>query len=260
MRNQPKIKLSRNFIVNDIHVHVGPSNDIFKTLPIEKLLEFMKQYDVNEAAVMPFEIQTDLDNQRIIKMSKEHNSIHGLYWIQKHRIEEDLDILRKELSNGLIGIKFHGAFERLPITDSIYTPILELISDTKSIILIHCGRFKDGNPESDTSFEHGLTLAKKFSKIKVVLAHMGGNATSIVKKAVNATKDYHNVFFDTSGISTPYRVEYAVKVIGPDRIIFGSDYPWCSYLGNYYNVEDSLLDEKIIQKIFFDNFQNLVGK
>lgn len=252
--------MSRNFIVNDIHVHVGPSKDIFKTLPFEKLLEFMKNYDVNEVAVMPFEIETDLDNQRIIKMSKEHNSIHGLYWVQKHRIEEDVKILKKELGNGLIGVKFHGAFDGLSVINSIYAPIMELLNDTGSIILIHCGRFKDGYPESDTSFEHGLTISKKYPKIKVVLAHMGGNDTSIVKKAVHAAKDLSNVYFDTSGISTPYRVEYAVKIIGPDRIIFGSDYPWCSYLGNYYNVQDSLLDEKIIQKIFFDNFKNLIEK
>lgn len=252
--------MSRNFIVNDIHVHVGPSNDIFKTLPIEKLLEFMKNYDVNEAAVMPFEIETDLDNQRIIKMSKEHNSIHGLYWVQKHRVEEDVKILKKELGNGLIGVKFHGAFDGLSVVNRIYAPIMELLNDTESIILIHCGRFKDGSTDSDTSFEHGLTISKKYPKIKVVLAHMGGNDTSIVKKAVHAAKDFSNVHFDTSGISTPYRVEYAVKIIGPDRIIFGSDYPWCSYLGNYYNVQDSLLDEKIIQKIFYDNFKNLIEK
>ena len=170
-----------------------------------------------------------------------------------------LKYIHSQIKNSLIGIKFHGSFEKLPVTDEIYTPIMTFLNDVNSLVLIHCGRFKDGSPESTTSFEHGLTIAKNFPKTKVVLAHMGGNDTSIVKKAVHAAKDYHNVFFDTSGISTPYRVEYAVKVIGSDRIIFGSDYPWCSYLGNFYNVEDSLLEEKTIQKIFFDNFKKLIS-
>ena len=66
------------------------------------------------------------------------------------------------------------------------------------------------------------------------------------------------MYFDTSGISTPFRVEFAVKNIGSERVIFGSDFPWCSFRGNYYNVEDSILDEKEKMNVFHDNFVNLI--
>lgn len=222
------------------------------------MIPYVKKHDIHEIALMPFELDTNRDNQKIIELSKQHNFIHGLFWIQKSRVDEDLKILKKEMNDSLIGVKFHGAFEKVSVTFEAFKPIMEFLNDNNSIILIHCGRFKDGNFDSFTSYEHAIILAKKYPKIKVVLAHMGGNDTSVVKKAVNVAKSSPNVFFDTSNISTPYRVEYAVDVLGPYRILFGSDYPWGSFRGNFYNIDDSLLDEKTKHLIFYENFMNLI--
>jgi predicted TIM-barrel fold metal-dependent hydrolase len=49
-----------------------------------------------------------------------------------------------------------------------------------------------------------------------------------------------------------------VDVLGPDRILFGSDAPWCSFRSMFYGVEDTLLDEKIKHKIFYENFIKLL--
>jgi len=247
-----------NFKVNDIHVHLGHSNRIYQSLPIDGLMPFIKKYGIEEIALMPFEEETEKYNMKIIELSKEHQFIHGLYWIKKNRIPEDLKILKNELYHGLVGVKFHSAFENLPVTNEEYEPIMEFLNENESLILIHCGRYKEGNPESNSSFVHALNLAKKYTKLKVVLAHMGGNDSSVVKKAVTSGKDLKNVYFDTSGISTPFRVEFAVKNIGSERVIFGSDYPWCSFRGNYYNIEDSILNEKEKENVLHNNFVNLI--
>jgi len=251
-------ELSNQIKVNDIHVHLGYSEGINNSLPIEKLNEYIKKNNIDEIVLMPFEKDTDIYNQKIINLSKENKSIHGFFWIQKHRIKDDLAILKKDLNDGLIGVKFHGSYENLPVNSDIYEPIMEFLNDKESLLLIHCGRFKDGDPSSATSFIHGLKIAQKFPKIKVILAHMGGNDTAIVKRAVNAALEFKNIFFDISGTSTPFRIEYAVKTLGPNRILFGSDYPWCSFNAMYYNVKDSLLDDKIKEMIFHENFVNLI--
>jgi len=244
--------------INDVHVHVGRSKGINHSLPFEEIIPYVKKYKINNIALMPFEIDTDSDNLKIIELAKKYDFIHGLYWIQKHRIDEDMKILEKELDNSLVGVKFHGAYENLRVTSNEYTPVMQLLNEKQSCILIHCGRFKDGHSDSYTSFTHGIELARKYSGIKVILGHMGGNDTSVVKKAVTMSKDIPNVFFETSGISTPFRVEYAVNVLGSSRIMFGSDYPWCSFRGNFYNVEDSLLDEKTKLMILSKNFEKIV--
>jgi len=41
-----------------------------------------------------------------IELSKKHNFLHGLYWIKNSRINEDLEILSKEIGSGIVGVKF----------------------------------------------------------------------------------------------------------------------------------------------------------
>ena len=245
---QPKYK------VNDIHVHLGPSRGMFQNLTVSGLKKYQKKFSIENVGIIPLEMYTDRDNKKIINLSKKDSSVHGLYWIQKRRIKQDVKVLQEELGKGLFGVKFHGTFENLPISSKHYKPILEELNEQKSTILIHCGRYKDGSLKSNTSYLHGLHVAKKYLDLKIILAHMGGNDTSIVKKAVDDAKDMQNVYFDTSGISTPYRVEYAIKVIGSKRIVFGSDYPWCSFRGNFYNIEDSLLSKTDKNRILYKNF------
>lgn len=209
--------------------------------------------------LMSLDVDIDQNNKKIIELAKKHKYIHGLYWIQKSKIKEGIKILEKEIGNSLVGVKFHGVFENQRVTAKFYKPIWDLLADKKAVLLIHCGRFKDGSPLSNSSYIHALQIAKKFPKIKVILAHMGGNDTSVVKKAINAAENISNAYFDTSGISTPFRVEYGVKVIGAERIVFGSDFPWCSHRAMYYGVEDALISKNAKALILRKNFLKLIS-
>jgi predicted TIM-barrel fold metal-dependent hydrolase len=245
------------FKVNDIHVHLGHSNGINNYFLPDQIQNFMKKNNLENIVLMPFELETNTYNQKIIQLSKEHESIYGYYWIQKSQLKEDFKILSTVLNDKLVGVKFHGSYEKLPISNNIYEPILELLNERESKLIIHCGRYKDGHIDSNTSYLHGLKIAKKFPKITVILAHMGGNDTTVVKRAVDESKSLQNVYFETSGISTPLRVEYAVEKLGPKRILFGSDFPWCSFKGIYYGVEDALIDDSAKELIFNKNFNSL---
>jgi len=245
--------------INDIHIHIGSSSIIKNHLPADKIFYYREKFELDNLMIFSLDVDIEKNNGKIIELSKKYDFLHGLYWIQNSRINDDIQILTKEIGSGIVGVKFHGVFEKKPITAGVYEPMLEILEEKKSILLIHCGRYKDGSPESNSSYIHALEIAKKYPKIKVVLAHMGGNDTGIVKAAVVSAKDIPNSFFDTSGISTPYRVEYAVDVLGAERILFGSDFPWCSFRSMYYGVEDALISEQDKEMIFTKNFLNLLS-
>ena len=244
--------------VCDAHVHLGRSEFIYHTLHDTEIESFIKKFQIQHLLLMPFELDVEESNRKIHQLSKLYHEIHGLYWMQKQRIENDLKELKNFLGDGVVGVKFHGTYENLPISDKVYSPILEFLNDKEGILLVHTGRYKDGDITSNTSYQHVVNVAKLYPKIKVIMGHMGGNDTSIVKNALNASKNLKNIWFETSGITTPYRVERGVDVIGPERILFGSDSPWCSFRSMYYGVEDSLLDEKIKELIFYKNFLKLL--
>ena len=244
--------------INDAHVHLGKSSIINNFLSEDGVLNFREKYQVDNFFLMSLDLGIEHNNKKIIELSHKHEFVHGLYWIQKSMIQKDLSTLNNELGNGTVGVKFHGVFEKLPVTSDVYTPVMELLSDKQAILLVHCGRYKDGDPGSNSSYVHALEIAKKYPKIKVILAHMGGNDTSVVKKAVTAARDISNTFLDTSGISTPYRVEYAVDILGAERILFGSDFPWCSIRSMYYGVEDALIDDQLKELIMYENFSQIL--
>ena len=245
--------------VNDVHIHVGESSMIKRQLPADEIFHYREEFGLDHMMIFTLDVDIDKNNEKIIELSKKHNFLHGLYWIKNSRINEDLEILSKEIGSGIVGVKFHGVFEKKSVADPVYEPVLELLDKKRSTLLVHCGRFKDGSPESNSSYIHALEIAKKYSKIKVIFGHMGGNDTGIVKAAVTAAKNLPNTFFETSGITTPFRVEYAVDVIGPERVLFGSDFPWCSFRSMYYGVEDALISEEDKEMIFTKNFLNLLS-
>jgi len=248
-----------NYKINDVHVHLGYSSIINQKLLIKDIRNFRSKFNIDNFMLMSLDVDMNKNNKTIMELSKKSEYIHGLYWVQKTRIKEDVQILEKEIGNGLVGVKFHGVFENQKVSAKIYEPIMELLADKKAILLIHCGRFKDGSPLSNSSYVHALKIAKKFHKIKVILAHMGGNDTCVVKKAIKAAKNIPNAYFDTSGISTPYRVELGVKMVGAERIIFGSDFPWCSHRSMYYGVEDALISKNAKSLILHKNFLKLLS-
>jgi len=246
--------------INDAHVHLGRSSIINQSLSLNEIHDFRKKFNIENMFLMSLDVDIEQNNKTVIKLTHKHNFVHGLYWIKKTNIESDAITIKNELKNGgLVGVKFHGTFEKLPVTDPVYEPVMNILDEHKSILLIHAGRFKDGSPESTTSYFHALKLAKNYPNIKVIVAHMGGNDTSIVKEAVENSKYIPNVYFDISGVSTPYRIEYATEVIGSEKILFGSDSPWCSVRAMYYNVEDALIDEKSKNNILYENFLKLIN-
>ena len=106
--------------INDIHVHLGPSSVINQKLLDDDLLKFRENYGINHIGLMTLDVDIDKNNLKIIQLAKKHDFIHGHYWIQKHRIENDVEILKKEIGSGVIGVKFHGVFENLPISAEQY--------------------------------------------------------------------------------------------------------------------------------------------
>ncbi|MBN1967507.1 MAG: amidohydrolase [Anaerolineae bacterium] len=69
-------------------------------------------------------------------------------------------------------------------------------------------------------------------RLKLIVAHMGRhtpNTSHRVEEALCGLRDYPNVIFETSTVRDPAMIARAVEIIGPGRVVFGSDYPFNSY-------------------------------
>ena len=104
---------------------------------------------------------------------------------------------------------------------------------------------------------HAVTLAKRFPGLPLVLDHLSNPSIAegqfaLWEENFRAAAEFPNIFCKLSGMITraswktwktsdlqPY-VDIAIEAFGPDRLMFGSDWPVCLLAGTYPEVYDSL--------------------
>jgi predicted TIM-barrel fold metal-dependent hydrolase len=106
-------------------------------------------------------------------------------------------------------------------------------------------------------------IIQKFPEATIVFPHFGDSREhQHIFKRIELVARNPNCYLDTSG-SGHDRVgmlEYAVKAIGPDRILFGSDFSINCPATVIARVEHAFLPEEQKQKIFSENLQALLKR
>lgn len=141
-------------------------------------------------------------------------------WLNpKHDTPNDLQELVE--NNNFCGLKLHPVFDQYQLTDPAVKPFIEKAIKLDVPILIHTGWGSEGRVE-----DIGI-LAEEFSDGTFICLHM--------KEEFGLNERYshlelaahnQNVFLECSYIPHPRRLAETVDIIGPERILFGSDYPW----------------------------------
>lgn len=240
-----------NYKINDCHIHIGKSSGVNSSIELKDLPSFIQSNKIGNALLMPSDLSPEWGNCMIQLLTRNLNHLYGLHWIIPNGPAYEID-------ENMIGYKYHGAYCGKPISHREHWLRLETVAKKEGVLMVHCGRYKEGGIESNTSYLHPLEIAKMYGGTKIIMAHMGGTDTTVCKKAIKASRDYPNIFFDTSGITTPYIIEFAVQEIGAERILFGSDAPWCSFRAMCYTVMDANISEEDKQKILGENFNALI--
>jgi hypothetical protein len=87
-------------------------------------------------------------------------------------------------------------------------------------------------------------LTRLFPRLKIILAHMGrGHIYTSENVLENAEEFKHNgnVFFETSTVGNSETISAVCRLVGSERIMFGTDYPFGKiWFGDNYRYEDEL--------------------
>ena len=120
-----------------------------------------------------------------------------------------------------VGIKIHPEEHGYPIVEHGHK-IFEFATRHQAIVLTH-------SSEQNSQASDFVRLANDFPEVRLILAHIGcgwdGDLTHQVR-AIQRSK-YGNLYADTSSARsiTPGLIEWAVKEIGAERVLFGTDSP-----------------------------------
>lgn len=250
----------------DSHVHVGltefckNSKSDFKINLNNDYMDFVRIMDENnidQSIILPIphkDFDSYLSNDYLFSAYKAFPD----RFIPFCRIDDSLE---DNFKRGFKGAKVHFVYEEVEI-EQIRNALLFLES-IEAPIIIHA-LFPD-------KVKQIRKILKIAPNLKIILAHMGRGHIytdeSVIENAT-ALKGNVNVFFETSTVGNIQTIKETCNIIGDDRVIFGSDYPfgktWFEDKKTYgYHDEVAFFENTgmragSIEKILYLNIYNLL--
>jgi predicted TIM-barrel fold metal-dependent hydrolase len=250
----------------DAHVHIGikshqdrksdpPFYNLFNDY--KSFIRCMDEAHISRAVVLPIphrDFNSGRSNEYIITASQKSSG----RLIPFCRIDDNLE---NNLQQGFWGVKLHLVYEDLEIKN--LKNELKLIEDYNVPLLLHA-KFKNKVRQIEEILKYAPNLY-------LILAHMGRghiNTDEGIVENAKALKKYDRVFFETSTVEDPISgdgksIRRISDIIGSDRVIFGTDYPFeknkYSYQQRVEIVLNSNLNKTLLENVMFKNIFHLLN-
>ena len=223
----------------DAHGHYGNydqdeiselQREIFFSANVEEVLRRARHARTQFTIVSPLSGLTPVGRLDVLKANEEASKIvdenEGLLQyaiinpLQRESYDQAEDILQRPKC---VGIKIHPESHKYPIAEH-GDPVFEFAAKHRTVVLAHSG---DINSVPDDY----VIFADRYPEARIILAHLGNGGAAagspeLQVRALQRAKG-DNLFIDTSSARSilPGLLEWAVKEVGVDRILYGTDTP-----------------------------------
>ena len=168
------------------------------------------------------------------------------------------EFLREELARcfshpEFIGVKLEASVN---CRSRQMTPIMTFLAESKRPLLQHTwyktvGRLRCESDPSDVA-----ALARRHPEVKIVMAHLCGCGY----RGVEDIAGLPNVLIDTSGAQPEAGlVEYAVRRLGAERVLYGSDAPCRDFGCQLAKISDAAISVADRERILWKNAKELLS-
>ena len=243
-------------MIIDFHCQIGPSRVLKRTITARNIIEWMDKRRIDKAVLLPSEYpKKPKPYEDVLEAVKEFpDRFVGFFWANP-REEDVCEMLEMVVQkHGFKGLKFHPTFTGVAADDEDWVyPIAEKARKLKICMMIH----------SDTSilaspWQVGM-LAMDFPGLPVVMAHMGFVDIIANDGAIDMARRVPNLYLETSGVSAEDKVAQAVRVVGVEKILYGSNMPLNDPAFEMAKVEYALISEADKKKILGENARQLLA-
>ena len=203
----------------DSHCHLGVG--FRKRATVDELLREMDRAGVERAVVSTVDefiaVSNREGNDEVLRAIRAHpDRLKGLSAVNPWFREKGVSELSRCLEAGLSGLKLNSHLQGFVLSDPLVHPLVETCRSFGVPLYAHTG-----TPVVAEPFQLA-ELARAFPDVPMVLGHMG--YTDFWYDAVPAALQSQNIYLETSLIDI-MNIRTAIEKVGPDRILFGSDFP-----------------------------------
>ena len=250
----------------DVHAHVFPlKSEVEEAASADQLVAAGDMLGITEFwASAPFvrgictiEEVREQNNGILRAMRRHPDRIRGMCFVIPSHFRAALEEIDRCLGEGMIGIKLYNQYR---LSDPVQWPVLERAAELCVPVLMHAGFLAaredlDGQP----NISHGEDFriaSERFAEAILIHAHIGGGGDweRTVREMRGSSP---NVYADVSGSNLDDgQVEFAVRELGAQRVLFGTDGTMAGCVGK---VLDAELSEEERELVFWGNAERILA-
>ncbi|MEW6354972.1 MAG: amidohydrolase family protein [Planctomycetota bacterium] len=178
------------------------------------------------------------------QMARYPDRFVGFCYVNPVHEKESLDEMQRcVVEGGMRGIKLLcGLFCNDPRMD----PVIERAIELDAPVLQHTWKKVTGNLKFESTPDHFADLAARYPDAKLIFGHVGGDW----EYGIKTVKHHRNTYLETAGGNPEAGfVEMAVREVGAERVVYGSDAAgrsFASQIGKVYGADISDRERELI--------------
>jgi predicted TIM-barrel fold metal-dependent hydrolase len=239
----------------DIHTHYGKWPFPMRQLEPAEMVTALKRRGISKAIVsssLAIVYDYQEGNRLLAEAIRPHPELFGYVTINLNYATEGIQELEAYLSNPkFVGIKIHQNYSRQRIDSPDGRRVIRAFNEYRRPLLLHTYSSSLESPWN------AVPVAKLFPGVPIILAHMGGDAWV---EGIRAAKESPNLYVDMcASWADADKVADAVKELGPERVLFGSDFTLFDPAHTLGMIEDADLSDDDRELILHGNAERLFG-
>lgn len=248
----------RNII--DFHTHLGTSRSSSMDARLEQtlidgcqnqtaLMGSMDRNGIEKSVVFSVPMLPHKQreaNEEVLQLVEENGRLIPFAFLDP-RLEETPALLEELIERGVRGVKLHPICHGYIVSHHAHYPLFEVAQKYALPVLVHTGWGEYGE------VRFVKKCAADFKNLRIVIGHLVE-----WKDIFEQIPPHENVSVETSYSTHPRRIAQAVRVLGADRLVFGSDFPCATQDFELYKVLTAPISDGEKEKVLYRNAQRLL--
>jgi len=220
---------------------------------LQNLQNSIEENNIDKVWILP--VMPHIGFEEVLAASKLDDRVVPFTGIDFALPEKDaVEKALKDAQSGAMGLKVHPVMQQRQMNDSTVLAVLQAWQATKKPVVFHTYSFNYYPPDQGyrNSPEFGsnptfVELAREFPSLSMIAAHSGGPMDF---PEILAGKEIKNLFVDTS-FQPAEVVSQFVDGFGPERVLFGTDWPWGFQDAPIRVIHEVCKEDKELQELLF---------
>ena len=249
-------------MIIDAHTHIGTYSKFYhlRVQTVRQTIDRMDAAGVQAAVVSHLESFSydPVEGNRRLKDDIEKYPGRFIPFFSVHpRYEEQATAEIKKCAGdwGWRGLKLHPQYQMYKANCQAVKKVIEQAAKYDCVVLYHSGDSFVGSLCSPVMI---ADVAKEFPQTTIIMGHMG---VSDWPEAIEVARVHKNIILDTTSCVINYgAVEYAVKYLGKERLVWGSDFPFYPFKLGISKITDCEIDKESKESILGKNIKEIMGQ